>query len=181
MINFDSFSHGQIASKMWLCEHLEPVVPLQSTATILGSWYNVLGFMLMVRNPYKFKSIHGIDIDADAIAVADKICDTWSNVTNTNFDVNSGDYPQSDVVINCSPEHMEGSAWFDKIQKGTIVCIQTSNVIDPCAPWYIKTPCPTFEVFQDRYPMNTTHLCDKLEIRYATGWGYDRYMVIGVK
>jgi hypothetical protein len=182
-MNFDSFSHGQILSKMWLCEKLEPYLPKDSTIAILACWYNVLGFMLVTRNPQKFKSITGIDIDPDAVAIADKICNAWTlgstSIKNICGDVNAV-YQRADVVINCSPEHITGSDWFYKIASGTLVCIQSSNVTDPTEPWLIKTPHPTLEKFRTMYPLATTHFCESQRIQYAT-WGYDRYMIIGVK
>lgn len=183
MINFDAFSHGQIKSKIWLCDNLEKHIHPQATVTILASWYNVLGFMMQVRKPEHYKWIHGVEIDAEAAAIADRICDTWTlgdQMLNIGDDVNSGNYLQSDVVINCSPEHIESSRWFDRIQKGTLVCIQTSNMTDPNEPWLIKTPCVSLRDFKDKYPLKNTYFSDTLEIRYD-GWGYDRYMLIGIK
>ena len=67
-MNFDAFSHGQIQSKIWLCEELEPHTPIHANIRILGSWYNILAFMLLTRRPeYYYNSIEGIDIDPDAM------------------------------------------------------------------------------------------------------------------
>jgi hypothetical protein len=49
-MNLDSFSHGQIASKLWLCDHIEQYVTDNSRVAIVGSWYNVLAFMMLTRN-----------------------------------------------------------------------------------------------------------------------------------
>jgi hypothetical protein len=182
-LNFDSFSHGQILSKLWLCEKLEPYIPTDAVIMNLASWHNVLGLMLMLRNPSKYKMIYGMDIDASAIEIANKICDTWvieKRIQNICSDVNKGFRYFPDVVINCSPEHIVGNEWFNKISKGTLVCIQTSNVTDPTAPWLIKTPCPTMDQFQSMYSLSKVHFCGEQRIQYAT-WGYDRYMIIGVK
>jgi hypothetical protein len=46
MINFDSFSHGQVKSKIWLCENLERLLPDNAKVLTLGSWVNILGFMI---------------------------------------------------------------------------------------------------------------------------------------
>lgn len=181
-MNFDSFSHGQIQSKIWLCDMLEPHLGVGATILNLGCWHNVLGLMLSIRNPEKYKMIYGIDIDAAAIDVAKKICDAWviqQKMRLLHGDVNEK-FIDTDVVINCSPEHIVGSAWFEKIKPGTLVCIQTSNVTDPTYPWLIKTPCPNMEQFRSMYPLTTVHFCGEQRIQYAT-WGYDRYMIIGVK
>ena len=74
-MNYDSFSHGQIQSKVWLCEELEQYISEQQTVFILGGWHNILGFMLLTRRPDHYASVVNIDLDAYAVAVADKICD----------------------------------------------------------------------------------------------------------
>lgn len=182
--NHDSFSHGQIKSKLWLCEQIEPCLPEQPNVTILGSWYNVLGFMLLTRMPKRYKHIRGIDIDKSAIEVSNKICDAWvldeNIVTNVQQDVSNVDYASTNVVINCSPEHIEGKQWFKNIPYGTLVCIQSSNVTDPNEPWNIKNPSPDIESFRNQYELETTHFCETLPIRYGN-WGYDRFMLIGIK
>jgi hypothetical protein len=184
-INFDAFSHGQIKSKLWLCENLENHIPNLANVCILGSWYNILAFMLLTRNPSSFQSIVGMDIDANATCVADKIINYWSiegmNVSNKNVDVNNQPLEMYNVVINCSPEHMEKSDWFNNIIPGTLVCIQSSNVLDANHPWYIKNPSPDLNSFASKYPLREILFLDTLPIRYSNGWGYDRYMIIGIK
>ena len=123
-----------------------------------------------------------MDIDADAIQVADKLCNMWvleKRIVNICRDVNEN-LAFSGVVINCSPEHIVGNDWFNNIQPETLVCIQTSNMTDPTDPWLIKTPCPTMEQFRAKYPLSKVHFCGEQRIQYAS-WGYDRYMIIGVK
>lgn len=184
-MNFDSFSHGQILSKIWLCEQLEPLIPEDADILILGSWYNVLGFMLKVRNPNKCYTITGIDINPEAIHTADKICNAWINddypITNKIQNALDTDYSNYNVVINCSPEHMESTEWFNKISTGTLVCIQSSNVTDSNDPWFITVPSPTLESFNNKFMLAQTFFNDTLEIRYGNNNGYDRYMTIGRK
>lgn len=184
-INFDSFSHGQIKSKLWLCEKLEPYLPDNPANTvILGSWYNVLGFMLLVRNKKKYKTITGVDVDASVQPIANKICDYWviesKQVHNIIEDSNLVDYQFIDVVINCSSEHMDNTDWFDKIPSGTLVCIQSSNMTDSGEPWLIKNPSSSLIDFKSKYPLSEVKLLDTLPIAYHT-WGYERYMIIGIK
>ena len=76
-MDFLSFSHGQIQSKLWLCENLEPFLPNNSIIANLGSWYNVLGFMMLTRSQDKIQSILGIDIDPSATLIADKMNQAW--------------------------------------------------------------------------------------------------------
>lgn len=182
-MNFDSFSHGQIISKLWLCEHLEPLLSSTSKVLILGSWYNILGSVMLTRNRDLYQSILGIDIDASAIEIADKLNITWhveKKLTNITADANEYDLEGYDVIINCSPEHMEQTVWFDKLPKNTIICIQSSSIVDKNEPWLIKQPTPTYEDFCKKYELSRIYYTGIKKIQYDT-WGYDRYMIIGEK
>lgn len=182
MIDTDSFSHGQIASKLWLCETLEPYIKDKATVTILGSWVNVLGFMMLTRQPNKYGYIRGIDINNTAVETANKLCSYWyieGIQRSICDDANTVELNGFDVVINCSSEHMESMSWFDNISPGTLVCIQSSNITDVNDPWFVTNPSGTFESFMEKYPLNVK-FAGTLPIRYSD-WGYDRYMVIGIK
>lgn len=182
--NFDAFSHGQIKSKIWLCERLEPFLPINSQIAVLGSWYNILGFMLMVRGNHNIKNLTGFDIDPSAIKVANKICDYGiienNNVKNVLLDVNTSTMDKYNVIINCSSEHMESSNWFNLIPKNTLVCIQSSSMTDPNEPWLIKNPSKSISDFLSKYSLSRILFLDSLPIRY-NDWGYDRFMLIGIK
>jgi hypothetical protein len=184
-INLDSFSHGQIISKIWLCEELEHFIQPDSSIHILGGWYNVLGFMLSVRKPDYYRKIVNIDIDADAIVIADKICNPWiigynHSIYNQIGDCNTVDYSMSDVVINCSVEHFANNDWYDNIPAGTIVCIQSSDITDPEEPWLIKQANPDFETFLQRFPVTNALFVGTKRIQYSH-FGYTRFMLIGRK
>jgi len=182
-MDYDSFSHGQIKSKLWLCEKLEPHLPNGCVIQILGCWYNILGFMLSVRNPDKYRLIQGSDIDTVAIDVANHINNAWTidnSIQNITMDSNTLSYIPDSIVINCSPEHFENTEWFDNIPEGTTVCIQSSNMTDIEHPWYIRQPTPTMYHFLEKYPLTVIHYNDTLDIKYDD-WGYSRYMIIGIK
>jgi hypothetical protein len=184
-MNYDSFSHGQIHSKIWLCEELEKHLPDQSDIYILGCWYNVLGFMMMVRGQSKLNSITGVDIDSDAIKIADKFSNSWAwmhpMMKNICEDANTYDYciNENTVVVNCSSEHFNSNKWFTSLPKNTLVCIQSTNVTDPNSPWFITQPTPDFDSFIKLYPVSHTLFKGTKRIQYGD-WGYDRYMVIGL-
>lgn len=183
--NYDAFSHGQIKSKLWLCSELEKYIPENSHLAILGCWYNILGFMLLTRNNKTYSSIVGIDKDSNVVEVANKILNYWviENARlfrNINEDVNVSNLENYNVVINCSSEHMENANWFNNIKSGSLCCIQTTNVTDPNYPWLIKNPSTDLNDFVSKYPVKKKLFLDILPIRYD-GWGYDRYMLIGIK
>jgi len=182
-LNPDSFSHGQVKSKMWLCEKLEPHVKDNSKVAILGGWVNLLGFMMLTRQPKKYEHIKSIDIDSESIDLADQINSYWiieRILRNEIADANTFNTQGFDVVINCSAEHMENTTWFDRISPGTLVCIQSTNVIDIGDPWFVKTPSPTMDYFIKKYPLTDVKFTGILPIRY-NNWGYDRFMLIGIK
>jgi len=183
-MDYDSFSHGQVASKLWLCEQLEPFVKEGSDITILGSWHNVLGFMLSVRRPNYYKNILGIDSDPEVIRISDKITDYWKygshRIRNMCEDANELKFINDEVLINCSAEHFNNDVWYENIPAGTLICIQSSDMTDPEHPWLITYPNPTIEAFVERYPVSKTLYLDTLNIDYDN-WGYKRFMLIGIK
>ena len=183
-INTDAFSHGQVLSKIWLCEELEPHVPNKANVAILGSWYNLLAFMMLTRNNTLYSHITGIDKDHLAIEVSDKICNAWTfgeenKIVNTINDVNDLDYVEYNLVINCSVEHMS-DGWFDEIPDGTTVCIQSSNVTDAMFPWYVINANKTIDILKSKYPLSSTLFSGEKEFIYGD-WGYKRFMIIGIK
>ena len=187
-MDYDSFSHGQIQSKVWLCEHLEEFMPTNAEVKIFGSWYNILAFMLLCRKPNSYASILGIDTDPATKPIADKINDAWiindKIVHNLVMDVNiytfSRDNPEKSVYICCSAEHFEDNYWYDKVPEGSLICMQSSSVTDPNPPWSIKNPTPTLDDLVNRYPLKELYYKGTKNIEYAT-WGYYRYMIIGRK
>lgn len=184
MIDFTAFSHGQVKSKIWLCEELEPNLPESANVLILGAWYGVLAFMMLTRDSNKYNQITCMDQDPQAVNVAQKILDTWQvnqdNITrNLLRDVNQPNTINSNynVIINCSCEHMQ-SDWFKQVQPNQLLCLQTSNRVTDDPLWDIKNPNATMDIFKSKYPMSQilfegTKVFDYGELCYS------RYMLIG--
>jgi hypothetical protein len=125
----------------------------------------------------------GIDIDPDVIPIADKINETWiieKKLTNITADANTYNLQGPNVIINCSPEHMDQTTWFDKLPKNTKICIQSSSITDDSEPWLIKHPTPTYEDFCTKYELPKIYYIGTKSIQYRN-WGYERYMIIGEK
>jgi SAM-dependent methyltransferase len=184
-MDYNAFSHGQLQSKIWLCDSLEPYIPDRAIVAILGSWYNVLGFMMLTRNRNKYQSILGIDIDSSAIDIATQINAGWMigdrpKMNNIVADACSYNYQGFTTVINCSPEHMPNDRWFDNINSGTLVCIQTSNIDKNDDVWKVTNPITTMEQLVKKYPLSHYIMQDTQDITYSD-WGYKRFMLIGVK
>ena len=184
-MDFNSLSQGQILSKIWLCENLEPYIIPNSTIINLGCWYNILGLMLCIRNNVQINSIHGIDKDPIAINFANQICSSFMiqpqvRIRHSCLDANNINYNGYDVVINCSVEHMENIEWFNKINHNTLVCLQTSSRVTDDPVWDIKNPNPTFEVFKNKFPLSQYYVEKTYHFQYDE-YGYDRFMIIGKK
>ena len=187
IMNFDAFSHGQIQSKVWLCKELEKFVHTNIKIAILGSWYNLVAFMLLTRNQDRYQHILGIDIDPSVKEIADKITEAWRigsdyKVENIIADANAYDTSGYDLIINCSPEHMDGNDWFDNIEYGTMICIQSSDVqTSDDDIWKCINPNESLEDLVLKYPLSKYLYSGEKEIRYTEDNGYKRFMLIGIK
>jgi hypothetical protein len=184
-MDYTAFSHGQMQSKIWLCESLEPYIPTNANVAILGSWYNILGMMLLLRHPEKYNFIIGIDIDNDVTPIADKICEGYMiqpNVKLKNIcaDANNYNLQGYQVVINCSVEHMHSTKWFDNLTTDTLVCIQSSNVQQSDENFDIKSPNQNIESLIEKFPCRKFYHKKTKNFQY-NDWGYSRYMLIGKK
>jgi len=186
-MDFSAFSHGQVQSKLWLCEKLEPYLPEQVKVVILGSWYNILGFILLNRNPSKFGCIHGLDINQDAIKIANKLCDAWMiepncKIQNLCVDVQNYDLNYYDVIISTSCEDIENMNWFQNIPKDKLVCLQSTNLDNSFTRkydnWDIKNPNLDIQTFQKKFPVNQTKFLDSKLFDYGE-LRYERFMLIG--
>ena len=188
-----SFAHGQITSKIWLCEELEKYCKLNDNLCILGGWYNILGFMFSIRKPNFFKKIHNIDIDNEAIKYADNICDAWINVPHSNSHIvntcaDSNEYDlqvntETDIIINCSVEHFTSNNWFDKLPTNTLVCIQSSDIKDKEViasfdTWVQNQPNRDLATFLNRFPVKEYLFVGTKNFEYPK-FGYNRFMMIG--
>jgi hypothetical protein len=183
---YESLSHGLMVSKLWLCEELEKIIEETYTEKLsvcnLGCWTNILALLLLSRKSNLYNQIIGYDIDSEAIDVANKICDAWQfiepKVINVLRNANDVEYNNIQLVINCSVEHIASNEWFTKIPVGTLVCIQSSNSNDE--NWNILNYNPNIDSMHNKYPLQKILFQGIKEIRYD-GWGYDRFMIIGIK
>jgi len=186
----ESFYHGLIKSKLWLCEELEKAIYRECISKpslhILGCWDNLLAFMLLTRNPTFYYEVHGYDINTEAIANANKICDMWKyespKVYNHVQDVNNYDFSTciNSIFINCSIDQMDSNNWYNSVPKGRLVCIQTTNMKDPEFPWYIKQTTNSLDELVDRFNLSNLIYFGVESIPYGTG-DYKRFMIIGRK
>ena len=179
-----SFSHGQTQSKLWLCETIEQYLPKDAVVAIVGCWYNMLGFMLLTRNKSMYQHILGIDIDSEAISVADRLCQGFmlgvdSRIKNTHANADTHNLQGHNVVINCSVEHMSDD-WFNNVDPNALVCIQSSDVSKEEEPWLVTNPCSSLEALKERFQLSEILVEETKHFNYGSS-SYNRYMIIGRK
>lgn len=186
-MDFTSFSHGQIQSKLWLCEMLEKYIPFPMRTAVVGSWYNILGFLLLVRKQDLYEHIHGFDIDKETLAISDKICDAWminqnQKIRNIRQNAQDIDFSCYDLVISTSIEDIQECNWYKNLAPNTLVCLQTidlSNEITSKYPnWNTYNHIPDIKTFKDNYPLRTIYFEGTQEYDY-THLKYNRFMLIG--
>ena len=193
MKNFDtheSFYHGLIKSKIWLCEELEIVMYSEfiknPTLHVLGCWDNLMAFMLLTRKPEFYSTVYGYDINPEAINTANRVCDMWlyekPHVYNRVQDVNDYDYSShtNSVFINCSIDQMDCNKWYETVPDNSIVCIQTTNMTDPDFPWYIKQTTGSLDELINKFNFTKLIYSGEKHIQFQKD-GYKRFMIIGCK
>lgn len=186
----ESFYHGLVKSKIWLCEELEVSMYRESvskpTLHILGCWDNLLAFMLLTRKPESYSTVHGYDINPEAINNANKVCDMWKyespKVYNYVQDVNDYDYSRhtNSIFINCSIDQMDSNKWYDTIPVGSLVCIQATDVTNTEFPWLIKQTTSDLNELINRFNFSTLLYSGTKRMQYSVN-GYKRFMIIGRK
>jgi hypothetical protein len=186
----ESFYHGLIKSKIWLCEELETAMIRECisdpTLHILGCWDNLMAFMLLTRKPEFYNTVHGYDIDPEAINSANRVCDMWKyespKVYNYIQDVNDYDYSKhtNSIFINCSIDQMDSNKWYDTVPNNSLVCIQTTNMADPDFPWYIKQTTESLDELINKFNFTKLICSGEKRMPYKES-GFNRYMIIGCK
>jgi hypothetical protein len=191
MTTHESFSHGLVLSKLWLCEQLEQVLDNNSiknpAVNILASWDSLLAFMLLTRRPKFYGVINAYDIDSTATENANKLCDHWifeyPKVYNHTKDINTLDFSNTgteSIFINCSVDQMDNTSWYDIIPNNRLVCLQTTNLNVGHPLWEIKQSSDSIVEFTERYRVSTLLYSEQKKIEYS-GLSYIRYMMIGIK
>jgi len=179
MFNKDSFSNGQIDSKLWLCRELESLGWESNLTHIYGGWYGVLAFLLLSREKFIVNRIHSFDADPECESIADMINNNyvfkeWKFKAHTS-DCNTM-ISNADLIINTSSEHFETMDWFDNIKSGTRVIIQGNDMDHDDHVVHSDT----LEKFIEQYPLSEINYQGELEFIYPD-WNFRRYMLIGKK
>ena len=187
----DAFSKGQLASKAWLLSKFDNRIhshlPLDCTIAILGCW---IGSLVEPLLDQMFASrIYGIDIDPDAISLAEKfnqklVQDSWrfkgvvadaSALDTADMEFETGGElirVKPNVIINTSCEHMD-THWFETADSDQLIVMQTNN--SEGYTGHINT-CADAREMKAKYPLSKVLYCGELHTP-----AYNRLMQIGYK
>ena len=182
-VNKDVWSNGQVDSKLWLCRELEKIkFDNDQTIYILGGWYGMAGFLLLSRENLPIKYIKSFDIDP--------MCELYADMMNQNWvykqwkfkaytkDCNLLDYStKPNIIINTSCEHFESMDWFNNIPDGTLVALQSNNLIHDDE---YTNNINSIDDMIDQYPMTKLYYDGKLDFVYPDK-SFSRFMIIGIK
>jgi hypothetical protein len=131
----DAFWSGQIKSKEWLIENLQPYVRKFVTVDIHGGWVGALASMLF-QSDIPVTSIRSIDIDPTVEKIAsdmnkmEEMVGKFRAVTADMCAIRS----DADVVINTSCEHIsqdDYDLWLSGMRHDSLMVLQSNNYSIP--------------------------------------------------
>jgi hypothetical protein len=177
--NADAFSHGQITSKLWLCQELEQLAWTSNYTHVYGGWHGLVSFLLLSREKFQVNRIESFDMDPGCEAIANLINENWLKQGKFNAYTEDCNMPMlgtPDLVINTSTEHFSSLAWFDKIPKGTRVALQGNNM--PHAEHVVHSNSLTD--FVNQFKLADVAYSGSRDFKYPT-WSFTRYMILGTR
>lgn len=180
MVNRDSFSNGQIDSKLWLCRELENLFEKIDSIWIYGGWYGLTAFLLFSREKIKIDKIKSFDIDPSCQSTADMINENWV-IKDWQFkafteDCNKLIPKDVDLIINTSTEHFTSLEWWNNIPKGTYVALQGNNMQHDDHVINFSN----LDDFSNTFKLTDTYYEGQLSFEYPD-WNFIRFMIIGIK
>lgn len=186
-ISKDAFSSGQIGSKLWLCEKLEPIITDQvSNIWMYGGWYATTALLLLSRGRCQVNQIRSFDLDPSCQEIADALLENWvwrdwkfKAFTKDCDELDPIDGPfglKPSVVINTSTEHFESDAWFQRIRSGTLCVLQGNDMTHDDH----VSSFSTVEDFKERYRLSDIKYHGSMTFTYPS-WSFTRWMTIGYK
>ena len=175
MRTLDAFWRGQVSSKEWLIENLEPFVTELVRIDIHGGWVGVLASMIF-QSSIPVRYICSVDLDPSCEPIAtmmNKIEEQDGKFRAITADMCA--VPVSgNVVINTSCEHItqeQYELWLARLPKDSIVVLQSN---DYAIPEHVRIS-KTLEQFKEQ-----SHLNEVWSGSLKTQM-YTRWMIIGTK
>ena len=169
----DAFWRGQMQSKEWLIENLQPLVNSPSRIDIHGGWVGVLASMIF-QSKIPTRYICSVDIDPTCEPIATMM--NKHEEIDGKFRAITGDMctvPVSgNVIVNTSCEHItqeQYETWLARLPKDSIVVLQSNNYD---IPEHVRI-AQTLEEFKKQ-----SHLIELWSGMLKTQL-YTRWMIIG--
>ena len=169
----DAFWRGQMQSKEWLIENLQPLVNSPSRIDIHGGWVGVLASMIF-QSKIPTRYICSVDIDPTCEPIATMM--NKHEEIDGKFRAITGDMctvPVSgNVIVNTSCEHItqeQYETWLARLPKDSIVVLQSNNYD---IPEHVRI-AQTLEEFKKQ-----SHLTELWSGMLKTQL-YTRWMIIG--
>ena len=169
----DAFWRGQMQSKEWLIENLQPLVKSPSRIDIHGGWVGVLASMIF-QSKIPARYICSVDIDPTCEPIATMM--NKHEEIDGKFRAITGDMctvPVSgNVIVNTSCEHItqeQYETWLARLPKDSIVVLQSNNYD---IPEHVRI-AQTLEEFKKQ-----SHLIELWSGMLKTQL-YTRWMIIG--
>jgi hypothetical protein len=196
----DSFSRGQLRSKIWISDTINDLsIDLGDMVYVCAGWYGVLPAILFERN--KVKTIRSFDIDPSCALPAETLNrsyaqNDWQFKAST-MDVNNliytGEFMYETLkyngdkemitdgaptcVINTSCEHIDDfDDWWNNIPTGMVVIMQNNDFDDEDEHDHADNTVSSLEEWSKRLHVSETLYEGTLALDK-----YNRYMVIGIK
>lgn len=191
--DLDAWADGQIRSKLWLIQLLETYISDEfsnkmPTIWQLAGWYAQLAFFLYIRGNIAINKYRSFDVDHGCEVIAEAINNVWL-IDEWKFkaiteDINTLDYnspwkyhsPSPNIIINTSCEHMESAEWFNRIPKGKLVVLQSTDMKHSTHIAKVKS----VDELRKQLPLSEYYYADTLKIEYKN-WSFKRFMTIGIK
>ena len=171
----DAFWRGQVSSKEWLIENLEPFVTEPVRIDIHGGWVGVLASMIF-QSSIPVRYICSVDLDPSCEPIAtmmNKIEEQDGKFRAITADMCSAPV-SGNVVINTSCEHItqeQYELWLSRLPNDCIVVLQSN---DYAIPEHVRIS-KTLEQFKEQ-----SHLNELWSGNLKTQM-YTRWMIIGHK
>ena len=195
----DSFSRGQLRSKIWVSDTINDLdIDLGDMVYVCAGWYGVLPAILFERN--KVVNIRSFDIDASCSLPAETLNRSYTqndwqfkaSAMDVNNLIYTGEFMYETLkyngdkemitdgaptcVINTSCEHIvDFDKWWAGIPKGMLVIMQ-NNDFDDEDHEHAEDTVTSLEEFSKRLNVSETLYEGTLALEE-----YNRYMVIGIK
>lgn len=175
MRTLDAFWRGQVSSKEWLIENLEPFVTEPVRIDIHGGWVGVLASMIF-QSSIPVRYICSVDLDPSCEPIAtmmNKIEEQDGKFKAITADMCSAPV-SGNVVINTSCEHItqeQYELWLSRLPNNCIVVLQSN---DYAIPEHVRIS-KTLKQFKEQ-----SHLNELWSGNLKTQM-YTRWMIIGHK